>query len=253
MSYVLEYAKSVHDALLAPRQFTKDLQQVISNAIHVLSFQYPQQVRRYQQIHNALQRIQNTSKLFCVDAGCADATSPQSCPSAPANGSGGASQVGQTSKKLTTEHSQGSHDHLQSSSSGNHAASLPFEAAAKRYLAGIATAAQLQDLQSVDAMSGELPRLALAIKDAVTVVEKYQRSNQTGKMEAAAAHHSTLVEERSAILQVINTKLDACFPTLYRKMLHEYIHLCRYDCRFANCGLSDNHSGANSAFWQPSL
>lgn len=234
MSYVREYIKSVHDALLAPCQLTRDLQHIIRGAIHNLAIRHPQQLPRYQQMRDALQNIQDTNLLFHSIA----------MTPAPIGGAEGSTplQANASAPSLSAENSLGSYDQLVPATSSDYS-TASFQDFAEKYLAGVSNAAQLQEWQSVDAAAEVVQRLTPELKTALDKVEKLRKHHKSAKMEAAVAHHAALLQERDAALSTLYTALDTCFPHLYKKVLYEYIQLCLQLCKAISGSYSSSNGG----------
>lgn len=227
MSYVIEYAQSVHSTFRAPNNFCHDLQHVMRGAIKNLSqtcllTDEPQLLARYQVIFSALQTIieTNTTMSECTVEQSETLTMMDSAADYLAASATTDSLVG------THRRAQLSASSFKSSELSKEANFTSFDQVGAENLSAVLSSDMVAQLGEVYNTAVLLSTKEGELKVLAPKVKKYAKHKKSEKLLAAQQEEMALNREIARLKGLIQEGLTAAFPEIYKCILRQYIDLC---------------------------
>ncbi|KPA73870.1 hypothetical protein ABB37_09497 [Leptomonas pyrrhocoris] len=250
MSYVVEYAKSVHSAFRAPNNFCHDLQHVMRGAVKNLSqtcllTTEPQQLARYQAIFTSLQNIidTNTTMSECT-VEQSDTFSMMDSTGDYLAAASSASELssGQQPRRLSISTSS-----VKSSKTAQEVTSDSFDAVGAENLSAVLSTELVRQLGEVYDTAAIIQKKEAQLHALKPKVKKYASQKKAEKLLVAHKAEDALNVELAQYKGDLQEALTECFPAVYKRILQEYIDLCNSLLRATLVGTNIIEQGTSDA------
>lgn len=239
MSYVVEFAESVHATFRAPNNFCHDLQHVMRGAVKNLSQtclleKEPEQLARYQAIFTSLQSIIDTNATMseCTMEPSDTVLTMSSAAdylAATAGSAASDSLAGQRRINLSSAS-------FKSSETAQELTFVSFDQIGAENLSAVLTPEMVQQLGKVYDAAIIIEKKDAELRALQLKVKKYSKHKNTEKLEEAEKTQEALNLELAQLKGVLQQAVTECFPAVYTRILREYIDLCNSLLRATQVG-----------------
>lgn len=247
MSYVVEFAESVHATFCAPNNFCHDLQHVMRGAVKNLSqtcllAKEPEQLARYQAIFTSLQSIIDTNATMSectVEPSDTVLTMSSAADylAATAGSAASDSLAGQRRINLSSAS-------FKSSETAQELTFVSFDQIGAENLSAVLTPEMVQQLGKVYDAAIIIEKKGAELRALQPKVKKYSKHKNTEKLEEAEKTQEALNLELAQLKGVLQQAVTECFPAVYTRILREYIDLCNSLLRATHVGTAILEQGS---------